>query len=371
MISIQNIDPEMLPPIAKLTMIKEYIQWLHRTRKKAHELYFYAFKQYSQWLRKNKGIDRDVTTLMLSDFRPDWVEEHYRAIPNYHTANRFISAVKGLFKFVKNNAPYTSFEDILWLDRTMGAIDMIKRRSEGDKFSVGALTTQDIAKLILASTEMDELVYCSLILFLYTGSRASELATEYLRVNLDLNMVDSIVSEYGRALVDVRKGLMVIPIAKSENRYRVIPIQPIKDVVKFWLDHHHMILNYCRGKGRFWFNMKFAQLAKKAEVDHFRVHDLRRTVKTNLEFLPAKDWEINYWIGHVVRWERVPNKYRDMKHLLPKIYHDIVYSKEEVVCPKCLRVFGVEEVEDVCPACNVEVSHWKHFLLRILEGYVF
>jgi len=371
MISSLGFNPDLLPAIAKIQPVPDYIRWLHKTRKKAHEDYFHAFKLYCRWLKKEKGLKKDITELTLADFRPDWVEEHYRAIPNYHTANRFISAVRGLFKFVKSNAPYSSFEDVLWIDRTIGAIEMIRRRKAGEKFSVGALTAKEVAKLLLTAVEADELVFSSLILFLYTGARASELATEYFRVNLNLDRVDELVKEYGTSLVDVRRNLMVIPIAKSEGRYRVIPFKPIREAVKFWLDHHHEIAKFCRGKGRFWYNIRFGRIAKLAGVGHFRVHDLRRTVKTHLEMLPVKGWEINYWIGHVVRWEQVENKYRDRKQLLPKIYRDLVYSKEEVVCPKCLRVFNSEEVGDTCPACKVEVSHWKHFLLRILEGKVY
>jgi len=359
-----------LPNIANITPIKEYIQWLSKTRKKAYEDYYYAFLKYARWLRKAKGVGKDITELTLADFRPDWVEEHYQSLENHHTANRFLAAVRGLLKFVKNVAPYSGFEDLLWLDRTIGAINMIKRRGESSRLSVGALELKDVAELILKATEEDELVYSSLLLFLYTGARASELARDYVSAKIDLSNVDAVVKEVGDSIVDFRKNLMVIPIAKSDGKYRVIPFKPIKDAVKVWFDGLKEVVRYCRSKGRFWYYHRFKAIAKKCGID-LRVHDLRRTVKTYLEFLPVKPWEINYWIGHVVRWDRVESKYRDIRYLLPKIYSDLVYSKEEVICPKCYRVYAVGDVEDVCPACRVELTHSKHFLLRVLEGRVY
>ncbi|MCF6207522.1 MAG: hypothetical protein L3J47_11655 [Sulfurovum sp.] len=353
--------------IQELTPIPDYIRWLKRTRSKAYEVYFYAFKLYAKWLREKKGVNVDVSTLKLKDFSPDLVEEHYTWIRNYHTASRFLSAVRGLFNYVKNRAPYTSFADVVWLDRMIGAINMIRRRKEAQRFSVGALTLREVAELLLGAIEVNEFLYHSLIILMYTGSRISEIARKYVKAKFSVDEVDDVVRELGTAIVDLKKCLMVIPIAKSEGKFRVLPIKPVKESVKFYIDEFDKVVKFKVAEKRKWFNKSLSTLCKQLGMRKVRLHDLRRTTKTHLEMLPVKDWEVNYWIGHVVRWEQVSNRYRDRKVLLDKIYRDIVYSDEEKICPKCLNVFPQG---DSCPVCGVRLTRWKHYLLRVLLGLI-
>ena len=310
----------MSEKIWEIKVVKPFLKHMEKAKPKAHRLYTFAFKDYVEWLRKEYGIEKDVEELTLEDMKPAWIESYINDIPNPHTANSYLSAFKSLFKFVQKEFIPKSMEEFIYITQYFKGIDSIKCKERPERFSSGALTEVEVARLLDVLLE-NEKMYHITIVHAFFGSRPVELAQKYKEVSIDLNHVDDLVKAYGRALIDFDSKLICIPTAKSKTRFKLVPFDVIEESINVWYNHLDEIVNYSKDRGNEWYTKHIKTYAKKAELK-VTAYTWRYTLRTLMAMRVDKEWMINYWLGHGK--EKIPEIYRDYRVLLPFLKENFV-----------------------------------------------
>ena len=299
--------------IWEIKVVKSFLKHMEKAKPKAHRLYTFAFKDYVEWLRKEYGIEKDVEELTLEDMKPAWIESYINDIPNPHTANSYLSAFKSLFKFVQKEFIPKSMEEFIYITQYFKGLDAIKMREIPKYFSKEALTEVEVAKLLDVALE-DEFMYSAIVVHFYFGARPVELAQKFKEVEIDLNHVADLVKVYGRAMIDFKKKIICLPIAKSKTRIKLIPFDFITKHMEVWYNNIDTVLNYCRPNE--WFTDHIKPYARRAEIGRVTAKTARKTFETMWRMVENRQWVIDYLLGHSTS---VPDIYSDYNVLMPEI----------------------------------------------------
>jgi len=285
---------------------------------KAGRRYYYAFKAYCRWLEEKLGVRKDVEQLTLDDLKPSLVEWYMSGVTNPHTANTFLSACKSLLSFVKKEFLPKSMEDFAYITTFEGAFSRIKFRDTSTIPFGESLSEEKFSELLELVSE-DDFMFSATVVHFYFGARPIELARRFREVNVDEDDVREIIKRYGTAFVDFDKGLIAIPIAKTEKGVRILPFDPVREHVERWVNGIDAVLSYKEDRRDEWFTKRIKKYSKVLGV-RVTAYTARKTIRTFLDKLGVEEWEKKYWMGHKTG---VPGKYRDVRELMPKLRRDI------------------------------------------------
>ncbi|RLI80988.1 hypothetical protein DRP04_07110 [Archaeoglobales archaeon] len=163
--------------------IEDYINYLKDIgRIEAAERYYYALKNFEEWL-KSKGKT-------LDDFTSTDVEKFLVSISNPHTANIALAAIRGYTAYRVKECPFDKF---IYEDRRFHAIEEIPYRKISTKLTEDKKTltivrkalTPDEVKELIEMTESKPLLQAGIVTTFYFGWRPVEATLRLAKAKID------------------------------------------------------------------------------------------------------------------------------------------------------------------------------------------
>lgn len=266
-------------------------------REPSAKVYSSVMSSFAYWLSKR---NRTFDTFILTD-----VQEYFSNIPNIHTANQFLAALKGYMRFrcatVPLNNPKSAMEN-----QRLAQLSLVNARPKRPNRERKSLTTDELIELLDKikrgkRAKLAELVYSGTILQFYTGARPVELGY----------WLQSSGVEHP-AKIDWDNNEMQLWSAKV-NFYRYIPwSSSVTPHLKRW----------CKAIPKFAHPNAWL-------TDHIGVYTInglhitsytgRRTVQTQMRLAGIDDVITNSLLGHVSRNSQMADTYTDFQKFNEKI----------------------------------------------------
>lgn len=266
-------------------------------RRPSAEVYKSVLSSFAYWLSKR---DKTFDTFMITD-----IQEYFSNIPNNHTANQFLGALKGYMRFRCATIPFTDSNVIIETQRLnqMALVSNRPKRVNREKKSL----TPDELKFLLETihkgkrVDLANLIYSGVILHFYFGSRPIELGY-WLRTS----------GVKYPAKIDWERNEMQLWTAKV-NHYRFLSWAPgITPHLKRW----------CAAIPKFstpneWMTNHIGKYTVSGL--HLTAYTGRRSVQTQMRLSGVDDFVTDAILGHVSRNSAVSDMYTDFEKFNAKI----------------------------------------------------
>ena len=286
--------------LGDISEIRRYTSHLRScNRSPSAKVYSSVMNSFAYWL---SGSGKNFDTFMLTD-----VQEYFGNIPNIHTANQFLAALKGYMRFRCATVPFNDPKSAMENQR-MAQLSLVNARPNRPNRERKSLTPEELIELldIISKgkrTKLAELVGSGTILQFYTGARPIEMGYW-----LQTSGVEH------PAKIDWTNNEMQLWSAKV-NFYRYIPWTPsITPHLKRWCK---AITGFANPNA--WLTDHIG--AYTINGLHITSYTGRRTVQTQLRLSGVEDVIIDSLLGHVSRTSQMGDHYTDFQKFNEKIKH--------------------------------------------------
>ena len=292
--------------------VTEYLEYLEDVKPFAAKAYFSLIKRYAEFIGKS------VEDLTLFDFTKARVERLIKRIKNPHTANTLVKVCHGIASYVEDNYIDLPSEQYHKKESICKALKKIEYREVPEEARREALSEEKLEELL--SVISDDLVYSATVVHFYFGARPVELSQPYVEARINFEDSRETVDKYGRRVVDWDQKLICIPVAKSELRYRILPVHDLViPHLKLWMDNLEDISTYGGRRGEEWFTKHIKPYSKKIGFN-VTARTARKTFETIMTKKGLNQWMINFWLGHK---GKVPDIYKDKTMLMEDLKKEV------------------------------------------------
>ena len=286
--------------------VVNFLEHLKTTKPPSYRLYSSAFKSFCEF----SGLE--LENLNPFTIKPAEVHRFILGIRNPFTANSVIAAFRSYARFVEENYITHNVSEFFTIQQFCKAMKSLKYEEVPEFPKREAITFDQLVHLLnLIEERGKEDEYVGTVVHFYFGARPAELLNVQLG-RIDFSDVESLAYER-RCVADIGKCVIFIPTAKSRRRGRILPFdERMRGFIKLWA-------NYYSDTYPNWLTMHLVKYKKELGFN-ICSRTARKTFETLMTPV-AKQWAIDYWLGHK---RRMPDIYRDYTLLLKDLKSEIV-----------------------------------------------